>query len=100
MAHRQMRAVWGIGVGWAGVGRTVDVDLSILLVVVAPLQRRHGRRLEQQVACHLGKLEAVVAHPHHHAAPLLRVKAHEAKVKAKDALDGYEWGGGGEDEPG
>ena len=57
-------------------------------------------RLEQQVACHLGKLEAVVAHPHHHAAPLLRVKAHEAKVQAKDALDGDKRGGGGEDEPG
>ena len=88
--------------GWAGVGRTVDADISILLVVMAPLQRRHGSRFEQQVACHLGKLEAVVAHPHHHAAPLLRIKAqcHGSKVQAKGALDGDERGGGGEDEPG
>ena len=88
----------GVGEGGAG-GRTVEADLSHLLVVEAPLQFGHARPLEQQVACHFGELEAVVSKPQKQAAPLLRVNAHGDKVLAQGASGGDVRLRGGENEP-
>ena len=68
----------------------MNPDVPNLLVVEAPLQLEHDSSLEQLVARQLGHLEAVVVRAHQHAASLLRINAHEAAVRAEQAIGGDE----------